>query len=358
MTTNMSRYWARRGWSVRLVLLGSRIGAAYDVEPGVEVIELNMLSESRSLLEAFRRNARVLLAVRRQIRAYMPDVVVGMMMTSGAIAGLAGAGLDVSVVAAERIHPETIRISPVWRGIRALGYSLADVVLAQTEGVAAWLRANVPTRKVEVIPNALAWPLPSGAPELHPNHFFGPERRVVISIGRLHEQKDFASLIRIFAKAAGTRPEWDLVILGEGPLRVELEQQIVDLGLKSRVLLPGWAGNLSDWYNRAELFALNSTSEGFPNGLLEAMAAGLAAISTNGDHGSHALICDGVDGFLVAQGDEASYVETLSRLMDDESLRRTIATRAIEVRERFAEDRVMQAWERLFVDINRRRTGA
>ncbi len=114
------------------------------------------------------------------------------------------------------------------------------------------------------------------------------------------------------------------------------------------MLLPGRAGNIAEWFARADIFALSSRYEGFPNVLLEAMAAGCACISFDCDTGPREIIRDEVDGLLAPPENVDAMAAGLERLMRDEELRKTLAARAVEARDRFAPDRILAQWEALF----------
>jgi glycosyltransferase involved in cell wall biosynthesis len=188
-------------------------------------------------------------------------------------------GLSVPVIVSERIHPPLMSLPMAYRMQRRLTYPFADAIVAQTETTAAWLRKRVFGADVAVIPNPVNFPLPRSEPIILPTAHVRPERRLVLWAGRLDRQKRPEMMIDAFATMARETEDWDLAMIGEGPLRAALTAQISALGLNDRIHLPGFVGNLGDWYNRANLYALTSSHEGFPNTLLEAMAHGLPCIA-------------------------------------------------------------------------------
>jgi glycosyltransferase involved in cell wall biosynthesis len=169
----------------------------------------------------------------------------------------------------------------------------------------------------------------------------------LLGAGRLSQEKDFSTLIQVFGELAEYHPDWDLVIAGGGPEYERLSRQIRKLGLCERVFLPGVVGNLGEWYGRADLYAMTSWYEGFPNTLAEALAHGLPAISFDCDTGPRDIIRHELDGLLVAPGDVTALRLALDRLMRDNVLRTRFAERSIEARERFSIERIAGLWEKL-----------
>jgi glycosyltransferase involved in cell wall biosynthesis len=216
-----------------------------------------------------------------------------------------------------------------------------------------WLQQEIPRARGVVMPNPIPYPLPVNDPQLAPASVMAPERKMLLTVGRMSEEKGFGGLIHAFSFLVSQHPLWDLVILGEGPLRATLALQVQSLGLSSRVVMPGRAGNVGAWYERADLYALSSRVEGFPNTLGEAMAHGCAAVSFDCDTGPRDLIRHEVDGLLVPPGDVTALGEALGRLMQDDTLRTQMATRALEVRDRYDMERVLGLWEQLFADVRK-----
>lgn len=175
-------------------------------------------------------------------------------------------------------------------------FPAAAHVVAVSRGVAENVSAvaGVPESKITVIYN------PAIAPEIvrqraaaEPNHLWfrdvGPP--VVLGVGRLAPQKDFLTLIEAFARVLAERP-CRLLILGEGPLRQELESRVSALGLEDSVSLPGWAQNPYAFMARAGLFVLSSRHEGFPGALIEALACGCPAVATDCPAGPSEILED------------------------------------------------------------------
>ena len=133
-------------------------------------------------------------------------------------------------------------------------------------------------------------------------------------MGRLAVAKDFATLIRAFVHVAQVS-DARLIILGEGPMRGELEEQVRSLGspLAERVSMPGFLTNPLPLLRRASLFALSSRYEGLANVVAEALACGTPVVSTDCPHGPAEILDRGRYGTLVPVGD----AEALGRAMLD-----------------------------------------
>lgn len=145
--------------------------------------------------------------------------------------------------------------------------------------------------------------------------------RFALAVGRLVYYKGFDVLIR----AVADLPDLRLVILGDGPMRADLQGMIDDLGLGGRVTLGGGvsASDLAAHYAAADLFVLPSThrSETFALVQVEAMAAGLPVINTLLPTGVPEVSLDGVTGLTVPPGDQTALTQALHRLWNDPALR-------------------------------------
>lgn len=342
VTAWLSGRWASAGRVVTVVTLADEADHAYRLEPGVRLVQLGVATESKTIWEAVLANLKRLHALRTIIRREQPLAVVGMMSTTASAVILASIGLRVRVLAAERASPDRMRRG-IWRFFRALTFPLAAQVVAQTRAAEHWFRRHTAVRRVSVISNAVAWPLPEGLGPV-----VGPDEAgfsYILAVGRLDPVKGFNDLLEVFAKLAPDRPEWRLVLLGDGPLRDQLAARAAALHIGEKVQMPGRVANVSAWYEAAQIFALSSHSEGFPNVLLEAMASGLPCVSFDCDDGPAEMIVHGENGLLIPARDITAFTEGLASLMDDGALRERLGAAAQHVRERFSSDRIFAAWE-------------
>jgi glycosyltransferase involved in cell wall biosynthesis len=144
-------------------------------------------------------------------------------------------------------------------------------------------------------------------------------RRYVVHVARFHPVKDQRTLLKAFHLVANSLPDVDLLLVGDGPLRVDLEQQVEALGLRERVRFLGVRSDVPAILGATEVFCLTSVSEAASLTLLEAMASALPVVVT--DVGGNPEIVRGeVDGVLAPRGDAQAIGAALLRILTDESL--------------------------------------
>lgn len=177
------------------------------------------------------------------------------------------------------------------------------------------------------------------------------QKPIAIAVGRYMYQKGFDILIDSWALVARKHPEWHLKIIGDGPLKKELQAQIIRLGLGNCVDLCPPTSQIIDEYCGASMYLMTSRYEGMPMVLLEAQAAGLPVVSFTCKCGPKDVIEDGVSGFLVDEDDKETFAKRVSSLMDDPELRYRFGRAALENSESFAKEHIMKQWETLFNEV-------
>jgi glycosyltransferase involved in cell wall biosynthesis len=160
-----------------------------------------------------------------------------------------------------------------------------------------------------------------------------PDRQLVGAVGRLSPEKGFDILIRSMAALRDVGLDVDLVIVGDGDQRQQLESLIASLGLTPRARLLGFRADTIDLFQAFDVFALSSLREGLPNVVLEAMAMETPVVAT-AIAGIPKLITDGVDGILVQPNDSSALSHALGQLCSDHVLSTRLATAARETIER------------------------
>lgn len=197
--------------------------------------------------------------------------------------------------------------------------------------------------KVSVIPNPISF-VHEEKSKLNNN--------LVVSLGRLEQQKNYSSLIKSFKIVSEAYPNWMLMIYGEGTQRNQLQSLIDELNLGSNIKLMGVTNDVTHVLEDASIFALTSIMEGFALVIVEAMECGVPVVSYQ-CRGPKDIIDDGKDGFLVPVGDEKMMADRICTLIEDEELRRKMGAAAKEKAKKYHIDNITKQWMSLFNDLMR-----
>jgi glycosyltransferase involved in cell wall biosynthesis len=238
-----------------------------------------------------------------------------------------------------------------------ISYRLAHRVLGNGSAVARMLRDDdgVPTERILEIPNFVDdhafRPLGAGVAGAFRAELGIPSGAVVIGcIARLVPVKDHATLLRAVAALAPRWPALHLVLVGDGALRTELEALAGQLGIAERVRFAGYRPNHPNLHHAFDISTLTSLSEGFPNSLVEAMAAGRPVVATN--VGGNADAVRRETGLLVPPGDPAQMANAFERLLADADLRAGMGDEARRVaRSVYHVEAVVPRLEAIYMDL-------
>lgn len=284
------------------------------LRPEVVVVDLN---KKRSLFSIHR--------LTKYLKLHQPVVLMSRMNYANVIATigwlLAGRSSMLVLSEATIVKPHHRRRLAQLQGIllrwlMRRTYKLADLVVANSEGTAeSLISTGVITRdKLVTISNPV---LPRNrlttseafvrltTPEA--NHSY------ICAIGRLEFAKGFDILLEAFSKLGDKSME--LIILGEGPLRSELEGQAEVLGISKRVKLAGFFLDPTEVLARSRLFVLSSRWEGFGNVLVEALALGVPIVSTDCPGAPKSILLDGALGHLVQVDDASALREAIEHAL-------------------------------------------
>ena len=310
---NIAEEFTKRGLTVDFVMVSYGEGLA-GVPGSVRVVRL-------------RGRARMLVpTLRRYLKTAKPKVVISLAFHINILTALASIGLQERPRLILSVHnslSQTLRAigwpASLWTKFATMFlYRLADGLVAVSEGAADDLArvAKLNRKSIRTIYNPVIRSDYHTLVSEIPSHPWasGKTCPLVVSIGRLSEQKNHAVLIRAFAKVISTR-DARLLILGEGNLRKNLENLILGLGLEGSVALPGYVDNPLPYMKAADVFVLSSDWEGFGNVLAEAMAAGTPVISTDCPHGPREILADGKWGKLVPVGDPDALAEAMLEIL-------------------------------------------
>jgi glycosyltransferase involved in cell wall biosynthesis len=267
-------------------------------------------------------------------------VVISFLSFVNTLVLFATRGLGVPVVVSERNDPQMDPIGPAWKWLRRWTYAFKAQVVTQTKRAQASFPPAIQARTT-VIPNPVP-PIPQAE---HTPTDVMLAKPALVAMGSFYPQKGFDLLLKAFVRLKDRHPAWTLTILGDGPLRPQLESLRDALGLEDRVNLPGRVKNPHHVLKQADLFVLSSRWEGWPMALGEAMSCGLPVIASDCRTGPREIIRDGVDGILVPPEDVEALATVMDQLMANDSERRRLASRAVEITDRFPLEKVMGMWE-------------
>lgn len=218
--------------------------------------------------------------------------------------------------------------------------SAAVVANSQAGADYAAFRAGIRRSRIDVVQNGVMLPAPDGAgaaaaaPE-------DDETRLLF-VGRLVEHKNLGCLLRAFEIVAGQAPATRLDIIGDGPLRKELETQSRQLGIDGNVHFHGERNDVAAFLARGSIFAMTSHREGLSNAVMEAMVAGLPVVASNVG-GNPELVTHDHSGMLFPPDDHETLAAMLLELVNDADKRRRLGENARLAAQRFNDPRRMTA---------------
>lgn len=340
----LANFLVSAGFEVTVITWAQTATDQYKVDARVQRIGLNVLRNSRNFFEAVLANRERIRLLRRQWANLVPDLVISFTDKMN-IVTLASRP-QAPVIIAERSDPRKQKLSRLWEMWRDRTYPRAAAIVALTEPIANALRTRFPKNRVLVIPNAVA--LPSSiaiATDSSPGQLSMPNRKWrAIAVGRLSAEKGFDLLLRAWKLAAANEPAWELVIVGEGPLRPQLESLIVELQLQKSAHLMGWCSEIGSQYERSDLYISSSHYEAMSRSLLEALSYQLPVISTRATDGLEELIQEHHNGWLVPTGNVEALAAALSSAFYQTELLRLYGQRSATVVKHHAWELIGPKW--------------
>jgi glycosyltransferase involved in cell wall biosynthesis len=317
----------------------------YELGGGVRVERLELPAISKPKWRAVARTFERISDLRRLMRRERPDVVISFLTKMNVMAVQAARPLGVPVIISERNNPYVQQFDPFWNMARAVAFPKAFAFVTMTEGAARFFPERQRPR-TRIIPNPVA-AMPTKRSE--------GAQKTLAAVGRLTAQKRFDRLLEAFSLVAPDFPEWTLVIWGEGELRGALEEQRDRLGLSARVKLPGLTATPGAWAETADILAITSDYEGWPNVVIEALAAGVPVVAADCEFGVREILNGGDLGLIVPKDDVAALAAALSRMMSDSSLRRAFSAKGVNAAKAYSPPAIAAQWDALIDEALARR---
>ena len=290
-----------------------------------------------------RKNLSRIRKLRKIIKKEKFDLLVSFMAEPNFRAIIATMGLKTKSVISVRNDPNREYAGRIGKLLGKKLLPLADACVFQTPEAKEWFPIKL-QKKSAIIPNAVK--------EDFFNIKCNPIPGLIVTCGRLTPQKNHVLLIRAFCKIAGKFPYAELQIYGEGELRNELQTMINSTSFNNRIHLMGATNNVPEVLSMADIFIISSDYEGMPNALMEAMAAGVACISTDCPcGGSKMVLGTGKYDLLIPTNDENSMAEKLEKLLNEPIFNKEIREYLHNCAQNYYPGTIFRLWKNYFIEV-------
>lgn len=341
--THLATDWAEKGNQVTIATYDKGDDPFYALSAKVRLIKLR-LSGGNILLRLINHLKRPFV-FRKIIKKLSPDVVISFMDKTNVLVLMAKSGVDIPVIISERTDFLKYYPGTVVSLLRPFFYKRAQALVTLSQVQAQYFRKFC--RRVVIIANPvipLKYSLSSNASKREPN---------ILAAGRLSNEKGFDLLLRAFSNIHASIPDWNLVIYGKGPDRKNLERLVHNLRIQKRVKLAGITKDLPKVMSKAGIFVLSSRYEGFPNVLIEAMAAGCPVIATDCADSIRDIITHQKNGLLIPPENIEALEKAIKLLLTNESLRKKLGKEAQKSIKKFSLKKISRKWEHLMAEAIR-----
>lgn len=294
-----------------------------------------------------KKDYKAMLTIRREIKAFGPDLVSAHASKGGALGRVACRKLDIPVLYTPHC----------WSFVD--GFPKAGLYLNIEKSL-----ARLATRIITVCEQERQFGLSKGVGKeneticIHNGVTNGvvpaPLRNEgipnILMVARFEDQKDHKLLIRALARVQNF--EWRVTFVGEGPLKESCENLARELGIYDRIRFLGYSNKVHEHLAEADIFALITNWEGFPRSILEAMRSGLPAIVSDVG-GCKESVIDGQTGRVVARGDQNGLVDALREVLASSTIRKAMGIRAHKLyEEKFTFDHMYQRYCQLYQSLS------
>lgn len=320
----LANNWIKRDDIKVTICLLYKEGMSYEVSDKIKIISIDEQFKSVTKFS-------IIFQLRKVIKSENPNCIQSFLTEYNIICLLSTLGLNKNIYVSDRANPLVHR-GFIVENLRKLLYPLAKGIIAQTTLAKEVLFKNLNHSNIRVINN------PTRIPVLVP----AKKQKIILNVGRLIPEKGQEELINAF-KEAELPQEWKLQIVGDGPLKEQLSNKIINENIQN-VELMGQSDNVEHYYNQSSIFAFTSSSEGYPNAIAEAMSYGLPVVSYNCEAGPRDLIKHSESGFLVNVHNTESFVKYLSLLVNDDDLRDTMGNAGREKIKSNSESNISETW--------------
>lgn len=275
-----------------------------------------------------------------------PDVIISFIGKNNFMAILTAWGLDIPVVTSVRGDPNEEYYSKITKLLAKTLMGKSAGLVLQTPDAKAYFPKWI-QKKAVILENPLN-------PEFIDEYYSGERENQIVSVGRIDSNKNQKLIVEAFYQIADQIPDVKLVLYGDGEEKKQLEDYVKSSPYKERILLPGAVSDVKEKIKKAKLFVLSSNTEGMPNALMEALALGIPAVSTDCPCGGPRMLMEGKEnGILVPVGDSVAMAEAYRTILSDEEVWSKYSKNAYKITQSLNPAVINDKWENYLFSMMR-----
>lgn len=343
VAVNLCNSFVKKGNDVTIMVTKLRDNL-YKVDKKINIVALdNDLSKKGILREKY-----IINQMKNGILKYNPNVIISFLPEPTArilfLKKINRKICKIPVILSVRNDPKIIYKSKKMNFVMKLFYGASDGYVFQTEEAKMFFNKKIQDKST-IILNPINQ-------DFFITPYNGEREKVFVTVGRLTKQKNHKLLINAFNQFHKKYKDFKLYIYGEGELKDNLQQQIIDLNLEKSVILKGVSKKIQNEINDKYAFILSSDFEGLPNALMEAMALGLPCISTNCTGGGAAMLIENQEnGLIIPCGDANELANAMEKLATNIKFAEKMGKEAIKIREKCSNEQITEEWLNYIKDV-------
>lgn len=328
----LSNYFIKDHELIILTTIKNR--SHYELDKRIKHLSLDNNQVSKFLIK---RNSDRVKKMKEIIIREDPDIIISFLPEQSFRILSLKKKLKKKIIVSVRNDPKREYKSLSYQLCMRLLYKKADGFVFQTVDAKKYFNKKIQDRSI-VIENPIN-------EDFFSNAYDEKKEKIIVTAGRLTEQKNQTLLINAFSKLNKKYDDYKLFLYGDGKLKESLMKLVKDLSLEKRVIFKGISNNLKKDLKNAKLFVLSSDYEGMPNALMEAMALGLPVISTDCPCGGpRHLIKNSFNGLLIENKSEEELTNAIQKVLDNEELALSMGKNATTSMQAFKLEIVAEKW--------------
>lgn len=312
VTVNLANMWVKRGYEVDILTISD--GAPfYLLNEHVRVHSLHMMVKM-GIKDQMLLFISLIRKVRNFLKHHNYDYLIAIWTSRCIVSILASKGLPVKVIACEHIAFDETK--SYFKKLRSMTYPHADAVVSLTD---------IDREKYKLL-NENSFTIPNAIDKDFLDIVADrSQSKIILAVGRETPQKGFDLLVDVWNKIAEKYPEWKIRIVGDNFTNKAYADLVLNkihqYHLDGSIEVIPETQNIKDEYRKAAFYIMSSRYEGLPMVLLEAMAAGMPAVSFDCPTGPRQIIKDGETGMLVENGNIDALASAMEKMIKDSNMR-------------------------------------